>query len=285
MFFIKEENVRPGNRGGKDLFKWDIVRAMNNKDRESYLGATQSIGFLDKGGKWRKRDWWQSNKSTELIVNSSKKMKTLQDEKEAIKMEEDRLIRESLGLGNVDKVSQSQIKKEKLSDYEMKELMKKEGKFNREEEEKLFEFYKNDEHKAGLGMNKKVTFRTNAYEKNVLKNLSRLDGENIEEKDENETNPYLEAVSNKKDENAKNPLISKYISEYVSSKNEIKEKVKKEDDISRKEKQKSNHRSRSREHKKKKSKKSRSRSRDRSRSHDNNNYYSKSKKDKKKSRK
>ena len=56
-FFIKDDNVRPGNRGGRDQFKWDDVRMMNNKDRESYLGVSQSIGFLDKGGKWRKRDW------------------------------------------------------------------------------------------------------------------------------------------------------------------------------------------------------------------------------------
>ena len=32
---------------------------MTYKDREQYLGATVKLGYLDKGGKWRKRDWWQ----------------------------------------------------------------------------------------------------------------------------------------------------------------------------------------------------------------------------------
>ncbi len=31
---------------------------MTYKDRECYLGASERLGYLDKGGKWRKRDWW-----------------------------------------------------------------------------------------------------------------------------------------------------------------------------------------------------------------------------------
>jgi len=31
---------------------------MSYKDRECYLGASENLGYLDKGGKWRKRDWW-----------------------------------------------------------------------------------------------------------------------------------------------------------------------------------------------------------------------------------
>lgn len=225
MFFVKEENVRPGNRGGKNLFKWDDVRIMNNKDRESYLGVTQSIGFLDKGGKWRKRDWWQSNKSTELNIKSSKKRSALEDERQAIKLEEERLIRESLGLGNVDKVSQSQIKKENLTDYEMKELVKKEGKYN-PDDEKLFEFYQNDEHKAGLGMVKRVTFRTNAYDKNTVDNMSKLDGLNPEVgKNDEDNNPYANAMLNNTNDSfnikVKNPHVSKYVNEYMSSKQNI----------------------------------------------------------------
>lgn len=50
--------VRGGNRGGKDQFKWENVRTLAYKDRECYLGSTVAIGFLDKGGKWRKKDWW-----------------------------------------------------------------------------------------------------------------------------------------------------------------------------------------------------------------------------------
>jgi hypothetical protein len=32
---------------------------MSYKDRECYLGASEKLGYLDKGGKWRNRDWWQ----------------------------------------------------------------------------------------------------------------------------------------------------------------------------------------------------------------------------------
>ena len=90
-FFIKEENVRPGNRGGRDLFKWDDIRLLNNKDRESYLGATQSIGFLDKGGKWRKRDWW-----LEYNPNNKTDHDLIKFEKEQIKKEEERHLKETL---------------------------------------------------------------------------------------------------------------------------------------------------------------------------------------------
>lgn len=54
--------VRGGNRGGWDQFKWDDVRLMSYKDRECYLGASERLGYLDKGGKWRKRDWWVGTK-------------------------------------------------------------------------------------------------------------------------------------------------------------------------------------------------------------------------------
>ena len=90
-FFIKDENVRPGNRGGRDQFKWDDVRMMNNKDRESYLGVSQSIGFLDKGGKWRKRDWWHNFKP-DTRVNQKK----LQEERDKIKKEEEQMLMDAL---------------------------------------------------------------------------------------------------------------------------------------------------------------------------------------------
>ena len=50
--------VRGGPRGGWDQFKWDDVRLMSYKDREQYLGFSEKLGYLDKGGKWRKKDWW-----------------------------------------------------------------------------------------------------------------------------------------------------------------------------------------------------------------------------------
>lgn len=39
---------------------------MTYKDRECYLGASQKLGYLDKGGKWRKRDWWTERDDLEV---------------------------------------------------------------------------------------------------------------------------------------------------------------------------------------------------------------------------
>ena len=64
--------VRGGNRGGHDQFQWDNVKLMSYKDRECYLGASQTLGFLDKGGKWRKRDWYAQAKDTDHIKTGKK---------------------------------------------------------------------------------------------------------------------------------------------------------------------------------------------------------------------
>lgn len=55
---VPYHEIRDGNRGGRDLFSWEDIRLVSYKDREMYLGHTSKLGFLDKGGKWRKRDWW-----------------------------------------------------------------------------------------------------------------------------------------------------------------------------------------------------------------------------------
>jgi hypothetical protein len=35
---------------------------MSYRDRESYLGYTMKIGYLEKGAKWRRKDWWTQGK-------------------------------------------------------------------------------------------------------------------------------------------------------------------------------------------------------------------------------
>lgn len=55
---INMDGIRDGNRGGRGLFSWEDVRVMPYKDRECYLGSTAALGYLDKGGRWRKKDWW-----------------------------------------------------------------------------------------------------------------------------------------------------------------------------------------------------------------------------------
>ena len=113
-FFIKDDNVRPGNRGGRDQFKWDDVRMLNNKDRESYLGVSQSIGFLDKGGKWRKRDWWQNYKPDNKI-----NIKKIQKEKEKIKKEEEQMLMDAIYGKNTKKYAEKQ-----MTDFQWEKIMK-----------------------------------------------------------------------------------------------------------------------------------------------------------------
>jgi hypothetical protein len=63
--------IRDGNRGGWSLFNWEDVRDKSHKEREMYLGNSVTLGVLDKGGKWRKRDWYtrtdKKYKSGDLI--------------------------------------------------------------------------------------------------------------------------------------------------------------------------------------------------------------------------
>lgn len=85
---------QPGRvRGGHDQFNWDQVKLMSYKDRECYLGASCKVGFLDKGGKWRKRDWY--NKGDE---NQENEQKSLQDERAHLKLEEKALMNFRLGI-------------------------------------------------------------------------------------------------------------------------------------------------------------------------------------------
>ena len=65
MFVKVDHTLRGGNRGGRDQFDWDKIRLLPYKERECYLGYTSQIGFLDKGGKWRKKDWWTKENDLE----------------------------------------------------------------------------------------------------------------------------------------------------------------------------------------------------------------------------
>lgn len=54
----QSENFGDATKGGNTQFNWNSVKDMSYKDRECFLGYTTKIGVLDKGGKWKKRDWW-----------------------------------------------------------------------------------------------------------------------------------------------------------------------------------------------------------------------------------
>ena len=281
-FFIKEDNVRPGNRGGKNLFNWNDVRLLNNKDRESYLGVTQSLGFLDKGGKWRKRDWWQNYDPTMPGAKNLIEANKIKSEREQIKKDEQKMLREAILGQNPEKsytrydtkpvipITNSIPKasaannvnnnNKKLTDFQWKELMKKEANYNPDDTQ-LYEFYENDQHRAGLGMKASISFRTNPYEKDMENELTRLEGVNTttepKEGDPIENNPYVEKGVNinqcqnekeKEKEKEKNPLLKKYIKAYMQKQDQtVKQEIEKSISKSKEKKKKRYSRSRSHE--------------------------------------
>ena len=85
------EPIRGGTRGGKDQFKWEDVRLMPFKERECYLGSAVALGFLDKGGKWRKKDWW-----TKDSVNRVENQFNYQQELKKVQREDEKRIRKAL---------------------------------------------------------------------------------------------------------------------------------------------------------------------------------------------
>ena len=94
-FFIKESNIRGGNRGGKNLFNWNDVRLLSSRDRQSYLGSTQALGLMDRGGKWYKRDWWTHYNTPVNVYGQKDKLNNreavLEEQKEITLKEKEKL--------------------------------------------------------------------------------------------------------------------------------------------------------------------------------------------------
>jgi hypothetical protein len=96
-FFIKETNIRGGNRGGKNLFNWNDVRLLSSRDRQSYLGSTQALGLMDRGGKWYKRDWWTHYNTPVNVYGQKDKLnnrEALLEEQKEIRLKEKEKLNE-----------------------------------------------------------------------------------------------------------------------------------------------------------------------------------------------
>lgn len=80
---------REGNRGGRELFKWDDVKQDSFKDRENYLGYSTRVGLMGKFGKYIVHDWYiNERQQTEKIENEMKDVQAFEEE----------LMQEALGL-------------------------------------------------------------------------------------------------------------------------------------------------------------------------------------------
>jgi hypothetical protein len=66
---------------------------MDYKDRECYLGASATLGFLDKGGRWRKKDWWTKDNQ-----DGDDRQKKIRDEIAVAKREDQALMNFKLGI-------------------------------------------------------------------------------------------------------------------------------------------------------------------------------------------
>ncbi len=66
---------------------------MSYKDREQYLGFSEKLGYLDKGGKWRKKDWWTDMEQKDLSKLSEREREERKRELDQIKREDEALMR------------------------------------------------------------------------------------------------------------------------------------------------------------------------------------------------
>lgn len=81
----------PPMKGGTKDFNWQSVKNMNYRDREVYLGYTVKVGFLEKGQRWNRGDWWLDTK--EQFENGQG-----QDEISRQKEQDEKMMRIALGL-------------------------------------------------------------------------------------------------------------------------------------------------------------------------------------------
>ena len=120
MYALNKDNDRKNPpkqlmKGGTIDFNWESVRNMNYKDRECHLGYTVKLGHLDKGGKWKKSDWWtKDNEEKEFSQEVSNEIMLA-------KAEDERRMNIALGLVDVEE----EFVLPKQSGGEARELTKK----------------------------------------------------------------------------------------------------------------------------------------------------------------
>ena len=185
-FFIKESNIRGGNRGGKNLFNWNDVRLLSSRDRQSYLGSTQALGLMDRGGKWYKRDWWTHYNTPVNVYGKKDKLndrQALLDEQKEIRLKEKEKLNEFI-YGKKKKNTNINIdinKDDILSQHQSIKLDNPDNKSIRKEADTLS--------RPGLGMNKNINGEKENDEKKQLNNEStKIINKNNDSKDKNSNN-------------------------------------------------------------------------------------------------
>ena len=185
-FFIKESNIRGGNRGGKNLFNWNDVRLLSSRDRQSYLGSTQALGLMDRGGKWYKRDWWTHYNTPVNVYGKKDKLndrQALLEERKEIRLKEKEKLNEFI-YGKKKKNTNINIdinKDDILSQHQSIKLDNPDNKSIRKEADTLS--------RPGLGMNKNINGEKENDEKKQLNNEStKIINKKNDSKDKNSNN-------------------------------------------------------------------------------------------------
>ena len=185
-FFIKESNIRGGNRGGKNLFNWNDVRLLSSRDRQSYLGSTQALGLMDRGGKWYKRDWWTHYNTPVNVYGKKDKLndrQALLEEQKEIRLKEKEKLNEFI-YGKKKKNTNINIdinKDDILSQHQSIKLDNLDNKSIRKEVDTLS--------RPGLGINKNINGEKENDEKKQLNNEStKIINKNNDNKDKNSNN-------------------------------------------------------------------------------------------------
>ena len=185
-FFIKESNIRGGNRGGKNLFNWNDVRLLSSRDRQSYLGSTQALGLMDRGGKWYKRDWWTHYNTPVNVYGKKDKLndrQALLEEQKEIRLKEKEKLNEFI-YGKKKKNTNINIdinKDDILSQHQSIKLDNPDNKSIRKEADTLS--------RPGLGMSKNINGEKENDEKKQLNNEStKIINKNNDSKDKNSNN-------------------------------------------------------------------------------------------------
>ena len=225
--------IRGGVRGGKDQFKWEDLKTMNYKDREQYLGFSTKIGFLDKGGKWRRKDWYVNK-------NDGNGEDEVQQEIRRVQEADQKRMRVALGL------EAPSDDMPKLSGAELEEFQKKMHQITQEEKQNAE--MESDEPEAkfqGIGtqtneneLQKKIFAKLK--EKGIIQhNIHRLEGVGVHERQQidNMVRNEMKRFQDPPSEAAARPSVEKKIKKVKKSKKEKKSKKDKKKKKDKKHKQ------------------------------------------------
>lgn len=171
-FYINENSIRGGNRGGRNLFSWEDAKILNNKDRECFLGLSDKLGYLDKRCRWIKNDWYMKNLKKTHYKLTMEEEEQLEQELTKIKEQDKNELNEALG------IKKNEHQKRNLTTYDFKKMFGKEEERNNDKTESKEYLSEDDFERKGLGIQKRKEAIVNKGNEGESINLHKLQGKN-----------------------------------------------------------------------------------------------------------